>query len=82
MKRCPHCGYDLGLEVPPEPPVGTWMRDRHGGIELRQKDGWGVPSTMPYGRWEAMWRARGPYVPCGPWGIGGEIQTDIQVEGA
>jgi len=55
-------------DIPPEPPVGTWMRDRHGGVTQRQKDGWGPPGTWPGGRWRDMWRARGPYQECGPWG--------------
>lgn len=54
--------------VPPEPPVGTWVRDRHGGLSMRQQDGWGEPGIMPFGKWEAMWQARGPYEVCGPWG--------------
>lgn len=54
--------------TPPEPPVGTWVRDRHGGLSMRQEGGWGEPGIMPFGKWEAMWEARGPYVVCGPWG--------------
>lgn len=54
--------------VPPEPPVGTWMRDKYGALSLRQGDGWGLPGFWPFGKWEAMWEARGPYVECEPWG--------------
>ncbi|WP_193510433.1 hypothetical protein [Cryobacterium sp. BB736] len=51
-----------------EPPVGTWVRDRHGATSYRQPAGWGEPGTVPTGQWKAMWDARGPYVICGPWG--------------
>ena len=52
-----------------EPPVGTWVRDKHGTTSYRQMGGgWGQPGMMPLGRWEAMWDARGPYELCGPWG--------------
>jgi hypothetical protein len=54
--------------VPPEPPVGTWVRDRHGGTSQRQREGWAAPGIVPLGRWPDMWKARGPLVPCGPWG--------------
>jgi hypothetical protein len=60
--------------VPPEPPVGTWMKDKYGGVTRRQHGnsalggGWGLPGMMPFGKWEAMWEARGPYVECGEWG--------------
>jgi hypothetical protein len=66
---CPNCGHRF-TPVPPEPPVGTWMRDKFGGVTQRQTDGWGQPGMMPFGKWEAMWEARGPYVECEPWGIG------------
>lgn len=51
-----------------EPPVGTWVKDRHGATSLRYKEGWGAPGIMPFGVWRAMWDARGPYTICGPWG--------------
>jgi hypothetical protein len=70
-QRCPcHSG-----PVPPEPPLGTWMRDRHGGtcvrfIDTDGNDGWGQgPGFYACGKWEAMWHARGPYVECGPHGV-------------
>lgn len=69
---CPFCQCDnpeaVKSFVPPEPPVGTWVKDRHGGTSLRYAAGWGEPGIMPFGRWEAMWLARGPLVECGPWG--------------
>lgn len=64
---CPNCGQRVSIP-PPEPPVGTWMRDKHGGLSLRYAEGWGLPGFMPFGKWEAMWASRGPYVECGPWG--------------
>jgi hypothetical protein len=51
-----------------EPPVGTWVRDSKGGVSQRQEQGWGEPGVEPYGKWTAMWDARGPYELCGPWG--------------
>lgn len=55
--------------VPPEPPVGTWVKDRHGGVSQRgQGGGWGMPGFYYLGKWECMWEARGPLVECGPWG--------------
>lgn len=66
---CPTCGAAWTGYPPPEPPVGTWVKDRHGGTSYRQAGGgWGQPGVMPFGRWEAMWEARGPLVACGPWG--------------
>lgn len=70
---CPNCGTHFHFQscqgaVPEEPPVGTWMKDRFGGVTQRQPSGWGAPGIEPFGRWEAMWAARGPYVECGPWG--------------
>lgn len=70
--NCPHCGAHIAHNcpgaVPPEPPIGTWMRDRHGGLTVRQKDGWAPPGFLPCGKWSAMWAARGPYEECGEWG--------------
>lgn len=67
--KCPTCGRDgYPGGAPPEPPVGTWVRDRFGGISYRQREGWGQPGIMPFGIWEAMWEARGPLIECGPWG--------------
>ena len=51
-----------------EPPVRTWVRDRYGATTMRQLEGWGQPGVMPFGKWEAMWDARGPYTECGRWG--------------
>ena len=51
-----------------EPPVGTWVRDRFGGVSMRQAEGWGEPGMEPFGKWEAMWDARGPFTECGRWG--------------
>lgn len=67
---CPRCGYS---EPPPEPPLGTWVRDRHGGVAQRRidedgRDGWGQPGTLSGGVWARFWEARGPLVECGPWG--------------
>jgi hypothetical protein len=68
--RCPTCGRGGWVgPIPPEPPVGTWMKDRHGGVTFHQEGGWGPPGIMPFGKWEAMWEGRGPYVECPPWGI-------------
>lgn len=79
MTVCPNCGHAFHPKActpcPPEPPVGTWMKDRFGGVTQRQKDGWGAPGVMPFGRWEGMWDARGPYVECGPWGA--ELPAEV-----
>jgi hypothetical protein len=64
-RGCPNC--DL-TPAPPEPPIGTWVRDRWGGVTKRHDDGWGTPGSLYLGRWEEMWNARGPLVPCLPWG--------------
>lgn len=79
MSTCPCCGADLytgsegALEerqaIPAEPPVGTWVRDRFGGVSHRGKGGgWGEPGLLYLAKWEPMWEARGPLVECGPWG--------------
>lgn len=72
MLTCPSCGHAFHPTAcrpcPPEPPVGTWMKDRFGGVTQRQRDGWGAPGVMPFGKWTSMWDARGPYTECGPWG--------------
>lgn len=72
---CPNCGYHLDAQgAPPlEPPVGTWVKDRFGAAHMRRRDsdgniGWGEPGFYSFGKWEAMWEARGPLVECGPWG--------------
>ena len=74
MSHCQTCTCD-SAPVPPEPPVGTWVRDRHGATAVRVvdstgHDGW---APAPFGfyacaKWDAMWRGRGPLVECGPWG--------------
>ena len=61
-----------------EPPVGSWVRDKHGATSCRQEDGWGQPGMMSFGRWEAMWDARGPYELCGPWGAAPSENTTEQ----
>jgi hypothetical protein len=75
---CPACGCRCLASdeppVPPEPPRGTWVKDRHGGTHQRRvdddgRDGWGSgPGFYSFGLWSAMWRARGPLVVCGPYG--------------
>ena len=63
MTACPTCG------PPPEPPIGTWVRDRFGATTKRHENGrWSPPGFIPIAEWEAMWEARGPLVECGPWG--------------
>lgn len=61
--------------APEEPALGTWVKDRFGGTHVRTKDsdgniGWACAPTSFYvfGKWEAMWEARGPLEECGPWG--------------
>jgi hypothetical protein len=66
MTACPTCGGFI--VVPPEPPVGTWVKDRHGTVSQRYEDGWGEPGFYHFGKWEAMWVGRGPLVECAPWG--------------
>lgn len=58
------------VPAPPEPPVGTWVKDRFGATSVRIKDGWAASPTGFYGGgiWECMWEARGPLEVCGPWG--------------
>jgi len=91
MYTCPSCGHRFeAVQVPPEPPVGTWIKDRHGGVTYRQHDGsngeggWAPPGFMPFASWAAMWAAHGPLVECGPWGREKEEPTvrypDITVE--
>lgn len=71
---CPNCGYHLEQSyAPPEPPVGTWVKDRFGASHMRRidalgNDGWGEPGFYSFGKWQAMWEGRGPLVECGPWG--------------
>lgn len=74
MMDCPTCGDMLAHEcpgpVPPEPPIGTWVKDRHGSTSVRIADGW-APSEYGFfgtGLWSAMWRSRGPLIECGPHG--------------
>lgn len=72
MDKCPNCGYEIPPECPPEPPVGTWVKDRQGSVSVRRVsggiDGWAPPNMMPFGKWQAMWNAHGPLVVCGPYG--------------
>jgi hypothetical protein len=66
--RCSNCGH-VDSTPPPEPPEGTWIKDRHGATAMHHKGGgWAPPGFYPFGQWEAMWNARGPLVECGPWG--------------
>jgi hypothetical protein len=73
--NCPNCGHEL---VPPEPPLGSWVRDRHGAVVTRHidqdgNDGWSPgPGFLALAKWRSMWRARGPLTPCGPYGEGGK----------
>jgi hypothetical protein len=66
---CPRCGSHV--TIPPEPPVGTWVKDRHGATHYRTENGrWAAAPTgfLAGGIWSAMWEARGPLVKCGPYG--------------
>lgn len=68
-KGCPTCKCGDPASIPTEPAVGTWVRDRFGGTSMHHKGGgWAPPGFMPFGKWEAMWIARGPLVECEPWG--------------
>lgn len=75
-QTCPNCGYHVDLTpAPPEPPRGTWVKDRYGGthvriVDITGRDGWApAPSAFyAFGNWNAMWEARGPLEVCGPWG--------------
>lgn len=56
--------------VPPEPPIGTWVKDRFGAASHRGNNGyWGEPGFYYLASWEPMWKARGPLVECAPWGV-------------
>jgi hypothetical protein len=56
--------------VPPEPPSGTWVRDRYGAAFHRGDSGnWGMPGFLYLADWVSMWDARGPLVECPPWGV-------------
>lgn len=56
--------------IPPEPAIGTWVVDRHGGTHHRGADGgWGQPGFFYFGKWEPIWRTRGPLTECGPYGL-------------
>jgi hypothetical protein len=75
---CPNCGYPVG-PIPSEPPIGTWVRDRHGAVSVRNRDGW-APAPFGFygaGQWAAMWQARGPLVECGPYGA--EIAPESKI---
>lgn len=74
IQTCDNCGHPTG-PVPPEPPVGTWVKDRRGGTSVRVvssdgRDGWAPAPTgfYPAANWESMWKALGPLVECEPWG--------------
>jgi hypothetical protein len=74
--NCPTCGQPVPLaQAPPEPPLGTWVRDAKGGVSVRiidadGNDGWAAAPTgfYAFAKWPSMWEARGPLVVCGPWG--------------
>ena len=71
MNACPNCGFEPSPS--PEPPLGTWVRDQHGGVFQRRfdadgNDGWGLPGFASSGVWEEHWEAHGPLIECGPWG--------------
>ncbi len=66
-----------------EPPIGTWVKDRHGGTTMRHENGrWAPPGSEPFAIWEAMWDARGPLVECGPWGraLPGEEPAEVKAD--
>lgn len=68
-ESCPTCHRPFSeTDIPPEPPNGSWVKDKYGSATQRRGDGWAPPGYMPFAKWEAMWAARGPLVPCGPWG--------------
>ena len=83
MSRCSGCGQPVPAipgPCPPEPPVGTWVRNRQGRASVRVNEGW-APAEFGFfgaGSWEAMWAAHGPLVKCGPHGVGldGSIEFD------
>lgn len=63
--HCQTCSCDDPSFVPPEPPVGSWVKDRFGATHKRMTlEGWGTPGFYASGRWAAMWAARGPLTPC------------------
>lgn len=67
--HCQTCSCDKPEFVPPEPPIGSWVKDKYGIAHYHQSDeGWGDPGFYATGRWAAMWAARGPMTPCGPGG--------------
>jgi hypothetical protein len=62
-KRCPNCGFDLVVQVPPQPPIGTTVRDKTGALITRAKDGhWGESGMVPLASWEPLYRKWGPLV--------------------
>lgn len=66
MQTCPTCGNpQYPGPTPPEPRIGTYIRDRFGGVALRHKNGnWAPSGCMPLALWDPMWAARGPLVEC------------------
>lgn len=67
---------DSDQAVPAEPPVATWVKDRHGALTMRHSNGgWAPPGCAPLGKWAAMWEARGPLIVTGPWGAALSGQT-------
>lgn len=73
-KHCRTCSCDEPGFVPPEPPVGTWVRDKYGGVSVRRidedgRDGWSPgPGFYSTAVWKDFWLARGPLIECGEWG--------------
>lgn len=67
-----------------QPLIGSWVKDRFGAAHYRCDNGnWAAAPTgfYAFGKWESMWKARGPLVECGPYGrelepINSEIQND------
>ena len=69
---CPVCKQKT-LFVPPEPPLGTWVKDRFGCTAVRMfdcdgREGWSQPGFYALASWPSFWKARGPLKECGPWG--------------
>jgi hypothetical protein len=61
MEKCPKCGYTDPQYIPPEPPVGTRVRDKTGALVRRYSNGlWAQPGCVPLAQWEPMWQAWGP----------------------
>jgi hypothetical protein len=70
MNACPNCGF--APTPPPEPSLGTWMRDQHGEVlaphRCRRERRLGDAGLLLRRVWDAHWAAHGPLIECGPWG--------------